>query len=53
MDKDKRRAYFQTHPEQRKKRSGYCKKWVSKNRDYWNAYMRDYRKRKKEKKDDE
>ena len=39
-----RSKYYQEHKEEIDERN---KAWLEKNRDKWNAYMREYRKRKK------
>lgn len=36
---------YHKNPDSNKKAG---KKWVNKNRDYWNSYMREYRRKKKE-----
>ena len=45
------KAYYERHkndPEYKKRAKENTKRWIANNRDYWNAYCKDYRLRKAE-----
>lgn len=42
-----KRKYYATHPEAAKHRDDYTRKWIAEHKEAWNAYQREYQRKRR------